>query len=76
MIKWIFKLHDWIEWLIEGKPYIDYEGYHCGCCGKWTDRKFKIPKYQSHGEWGDTWGLCSGCQNLEIELPPERNQND
>lgn len=71
MIRWVLKLNNYIGWLIEGKPYIDYEGYHCGCCGKWTARKFKIPKYQSHGKWGDTWGLCKQCESPENTYIPE-----
>lgn len=55
----------WIKWIKKGKPYKEYPGFHCGCCGKWTEEKFKIPEYKSNGEWFDTWGLCNNCRNSE-----------
>ena len=53
----------WLKWLLSGRPYIEYPGYHCGCCGKWVDDPFSMPTYKSIGSW-DTWGLCpkgTGC---------------
>jgi hypothetical protein len=50
-----------IKWILQGKPMIEYTGYNCGCCGKWVEEKFKVPTYQSWGEWYDTWGLCKEC---------------
>jgi len=60
MIKYFFR---WIKWLIDKKPNITYPGYHCGCCGRWEEKEFSLPKYQSHGKWSDTWawGLCEKC---------------
>jgi len=51
----------WLKWIIKGRPYITYPGYHCGLCGKWTYISFTIPKYKSDGEWLDTWGICKKC---------------
>jgi len=48
----------WLKWVWKGKPMIHYEGYHCGLCGKWVNKPFEIPEYQSDGEWWDTWGVC------------------
>jgi len=50
------------KWIVKGRLYIDYEGYHCGCCGCWENEKFSIPTYKSNGEWADTWGLCNECK--------------
>jgi hypothetical protein len=58
----------WINWHTSGKPYIKYAGFHCGCCGKWTKQKFRIRKYQSAGQWADTWGLCDECGNMGVDL--------
>ena len=55
----------WIAWLLKKKPLISYSGYNCGCCGKWYNKPFKVPKYISEGEWWDTIGICKngeGCQ--------------
>lgn len=51
-----------LKWLIEDRPYITYEGYHCGCCGHWVDEEFSIPTHKSYGKWADTWGLCNKCR--------------
>lgn len=51
----------WLKWIIKGKSYIIYSGYHCGLCGKWTQAPFAIPRYKSEGEWLDTWGICEKC---------------
>lgn len=48
----------WLSWLLKGKPTLTYTGYNCGCCGRWINATFTIPKYRSHGEWWDTVGLC------------------
>ncbi len=53
----------WLKWILKGKPIIKYEGYNCGCCGKWVNEKFSVPEYKSVGRWWDTWGLCDGCFN-------------
>jgi hypothetical protein len=59
----------WLKWIWQGRPFISYEGYNCGICGKWIWESFTIPTYKSAGEWWDTWGLCSQCC---IEGKPQR----
>lgn len=57
-----------IKWYLRGKPMISYPGYHCGCCGRWINKSFEIPEYDSVGPDGDTWGLCpdnTGCQKIQ-----------
>jgi len=54
-----------IRWYLNHKPMIEYDGYNCGCCGKWVNEKFKIPTYQSEGKWWDTWGLCNKCATIK-----------
>ena len=54
-----------LRWLLKGRPYLRYPGYHCGCCGKWVEKSFSVPVYKSQGEWGDTWGLCEACFNMK-----------
>ena len=49
-------------WILEGRPMVQYKGFHCGICGKYIDKQFSIPKYESDGEWWDTWGLCENCK--------------
>lgn len=69
----------WINWHTSGKPYIKYAGFHCGCCGKWVKQKFRIRKYQSAGQWADTWGVCDQCcENAEasLEIDTVRCSND
>lgn len=49
-------------WIYRGRPMLHYKGFMCGCCGKWNDEPFDMPKYQSCGEWWDTIGVCrNGC---------------
>ena len=64
-MKGIYYFFRWVKWLKYKKPYINYTGYHCGCCGNWVNEKFKVPTYKSCGEWGDTWGLCPICKGGE-----------
>ena len=52
----------WLQWIMDGKPNLMYLGFHCGCCGKWTDETLYVPTYQSLGEWWDTWGICHKCR--------------
>lgn len=63
MIQKIFYWIDLLKWVWKGKPYKKYSGFHCGCCGKYVKRKFKVPTYESNGDWADTWGLCDECGN-------------
>ncbi len=55
-------IFDWLKWIRQGRPMVEYEGYHCGLCGKWWSVSFKVPKYKSMGEWIDTWGICPKCE--------------
>ena len=50
-----------LKWALQGRPKVKYQGYHCGCCGKWIKEEFSLPIYQSYGEWWDTWRLCLEC---------------
>ena len=44
-------------------PPLYYEGYNCGCCGKWIHAPRWIPKRKSKGaSWWDTVGLCPQCE--------------
>jgi len=52
----------WILWKLSGSKILIYNGYHCGCCGRWVKEVFKIPKYKSQGNYWDTWGLCPDCE--------------
>jgi len=58
MIRRIQYFLRWLKWLRDGKPMIAYPGFHCGCCGKWVNRPFKIPAYKSVDSWADTIDLC------------------
>jgi len=58
-IRWLKR---WLKWRLKGKPMIHYSGFHCSCCGKWVDKCFSIPEYQSVDEWWDTWGICEECK--------------
>ena len=52
------------QWKRSGSPMIHYEGFNCGCCGRWHDTSFDVPTYESVGANWDTWGLCpkgAGC---------------
>lgn len=53
----------WIKWYFLGKSMIYYEGYNCGCCGKWIEEPFYVRKYEAN-EFADTWGLCKECKNI------------
>lgn len=59
---WSIRFVQWLKWLKDGKPVINYLGHHCGCCGAWTDEEYAVPMYRSAGEWWDTWGLCPICR--------------
>ena len=56
-----YNMIKYITWVFQGSLQLSYDGYHCGCCGSWTDEKFTVPKYKSAGRWWDTWGLCKVC---------------
>ena len=63
-VKSLKRLFSYIKWLLHSKPMIKYEGFNCGCCGRWWSISFELPQYQSGGVWWDTWGLCpkgKGC---------------
>jgi len=51
----------WLKWILKGRPTIKYEGFHCGICGAWIDKKFEMPTYKSNGKWADTWEVCDEC---------------
>jgi len=55
------KLYRYLIWIKKGKPMINYNGFHCGCCGKYVKEKFSVPTYKSCGKWWDTWCLCEEC---------------
>lgn len=56
----------WLYWLTHGKKVLTYSGYHCGCCGRWTEKKFSIPTYKSDGSYWDTIGLCPNeCKEIK-----------
>lgn len=60
----MLNLIKWFKWLLQGKPFIKYKGFNCGCCGKWWDESFEVPAYKSEGKWWDTINLCpkdKGC---------------
>lgn len=59
----------WLRWVIKGRPYITYEGYHCGLCRKWMVASFAIREYESEGEWMDTWGICKECIRVKRDGP-------
>lgn len=52
------KVVRYIRWIMDGKPMIQYSGFHCGCCGKWWAIPFEVAEYESGGEWWDGWGVC------------------
>lgn len=60
------KLLNWIKWIFKGKPMVEYNGFNCGCCGKWVRKNFQVPKYLAD-RWGDTWGLCEKCVSKSID---------
>jgi len=53
-------MFEYLKWLWKGRKFKQYTGYHCGCCGSWTNEKFLVPEYKIN--WSDTWGLCSKCK--------------
>ena len=57
----IFRLINWLVWLWQGKPMVNYDGFNCGCCGKWVWHQYSVPTYKSDGSWWDTWDLCNDC---------------
>jgi hypothetical protein len=64
----------WLLWMLRGRPYLRYDGYHCGCCGRWIDESFSIPEYKSCGRWWDTWGVCpNGCDFNFIKFTLEKS---
>ena len=65
----IVALFIWLKWIIKGKPTVQYPGFHCGCCGKYTKKAFSIPEYQSKDGWWNTWGLCSNCGKCTLDDP-------
>jgi hypothetical protein len=71
-IRWIITFFKWLNWHTSGKPYIEYPGFHCGCCGKWIKKKHKIRKYKSRGRWADTWDLCDECASAGIDLSNDK----
>ena len=60
MIRWIKRFKVKRQWIKDGKPMQKYEGSNCGCCGKWIEEPFEVPKYIAN-KWWDTWGLCKSC---------------
>jgi len=46
------------RWRRSGRPTITYDGFHCGCCGRWWGIPFEVRTIDSAGRWWDTWGLC------------------
>ena len=63
-IKKFFSCIQWLKWIIQGKQYVEYSGFHCGLCGKWVEKELKIPKYKSQGKWADGWGICDNCLKI------------
>ncbi len=57
----------WLVWRWRGRPIVHYVGYNCGCCGAWVAEPFTVPKYESAGQWWDTWGLCSTCEDGDTD---------
>lgn len=71
-IRRIMEFFRWLHWHTSGKPYIKYSGFNCGCCGKWIKKKHKVRKYESRGQWADTWGLCDECALAGIDLTNDK----
>lgn len=61
MIWKIRRLYHRIIWRLFKKDYIEYKGYHCGCCGKWVGESIKVRTCDSVSKWWDTWGICKDC---------------
>ena len=47
----------YLKWTLFDKTYVIYDGFNCGCCGRYIKKKFKVPSYKAD-EWWDSWGLC------------------
>jgi hypothetical protein len=60
----IKKFRVYLNWVKNGKPMIKYPGFHCGCCGCWTEFEFEVPECDSD-DWWDTWGLCEKCSSIK-----------
>jgi len=57
-----------LKWVWSGCPFIYYESFGCGACGKLWHIPFFVPTFDSCGEWWDTWGVCpkgKGCNKEE-----------
>ena len=54
----------YLRWLFTDGRYVVIDGQHCGCCGKWQERKVMIPTYKFDDFW-DRWGLCDECINKD-----------
>jgi hypothetical protein len=57
----------WLKWHLDGKPYIEYDGGNCGCCGAWVKKKIRVSEYESVGRWWDTWTLCDDCVEGKVK---------
>lgn len=68
-----------LKWILNGKPYVVFPGYHCGCCGKWINKELRFKNYNSKENikfkigdiipteyWFSTWGLCDNCSMPEF----------
>ena len=67
------------QWKRDGRPMVHYDGFQCGCCGRWHDIPFEIPQYESVGEWWDTVGLCpegTGCCLDTVETHESENEQN
>lgn len=68
-----------MKWILNGKPTITLPGFHCGCCGKYIEKPFKIRNYNSKENiivetdedyqkyWYYTWGMCDTCAKGDFE---------
>ena len=64
----------WMKWIFDGKPMVTYNGFNCGCCGKWITQKIEIPEYKSCGRWWDTIDLCNRCANVKQDCTTTSKQ--
>jgi len=62
------RIFSYVAWLFSGRKTIDYPGYHCGCCGKWVDKPFSIPEYDSCGKFADTVEICEECNKVRTKI--------
>ena len=71
-----------IKWIWSGCPFIYYEHFWCGACGRHWHIPFLVPKFDSFDEWVDTWGVCPkdrGCNENSVsgpELYKEEKENN